>query len=206
MAKQKRREKMDSRTLSRVVQAFAPYKFQVILVLFAIIVTTVLGLVNPFMISFVFDDAIGKRNGGLLIILVLIMCAVPIITGLIGVGQTYLNNLIGQSVMRDLRNKLYHHLQSMSLRFFTSTRTGEIQSRLANDVDGVQDIVTNTAAGIVANISTVLSTVIGLLLLSPLLTFISLGLLPIFIWVTYKVGNVRRRTSKETQESMASLT
>jgi ATP-binding cassette, subfamily B, bacterial len=207
LQEQKRRgRKSDSRTLKRIALAFTPYKFQVILVLLAILLTTVLGLINPFMISFVFDDAIGKGNTTLLIIFVSIMFAVPVITGLIGVGQTYLNNLIGQNVMRDFRNQLYKHLQSMSLRFFTSTRTGEIQSRLSNDVNGVQGVVTDTATSIVSNISTVLSTIIGMLLLSPLLTLISLGILPIFLWITYKVGNVRRVTSKETQESLASLT
>src|SRR6266567_5206471 len=108
--------------------------------------------------------------------------------------------------MRDFRNKLYAHLQSMSLRFFTATRTGEIQSRLSNDVGGVEGVVTNTATSVVSNISTVLSTIIAMLYLSPLLTLISLGLLPIFLWITYKVGNVRRTTSKETQKSLASLT
>jgi ATP-binding cassette subfamily B protein len=188
-----------------VAKAFAPYKFQVVLVLLAILFTTVLGLANPFMISFVFDDAIGKDNIRLLIILVTIMTVVPIINGLVGVGQTYLNNVIGQNVMRDFRRQLYEHLQSMSLRFFTSTRTGEIQSRLSNDVNGVQGVVTNTATGVVSNISTVLSTIVGMLLLSPLLTLISLGLMPLFLWITYKVGKARRVTSKETQESMATL-
>ena len=202
----KRGRKTDSRTLKRVALSFAPYKFQVLLVLLAIIVTTVLGLVNPFMISFIFDDAIGKRNEKLLFIFVAIMFAMPVVTGLVGVGQTYLNNLIGQNVMRDFRNRLYVHLQNMSLRFFTSTRTGEIQSRLSNDVNGVQDVVTNTATSIVANISTVISTILAMLVLSPLLTLISLGLLPIFLWITTKVGNARRVTSKETQESMATLT
>src|SRR6266567_2035810 len=108
--------------------------------------------------------------------------------------------------MRDFRNKLYRHLQSMSMRFFTSTRTGEIQSRLSNDVGGVQGVVTETATSVVSNISTVVSTVIAMFILSPVLTLISLGLLPIFLWITYKVGNVRRATSKETQQSMASLT
>jgi ATP-binding cassette subfamily B protein len=202
----KRGRKTDSNTLKRVAIAFRPYKFQIILVLFAIILTTVLGLVNPFMIQFIFDDAIGKHNEKLLIILVSIMIIMPIITGLIGVGQTYLNNVIGQQVMRDFRNKLHEHLQSMSLRFFTSTRTGEIQSRLSNDVGGVQAVVTNTATSIVSNFSTVISTIIAMLFISPLLTLISLGLLPVFLWITYKIGNVRRTTSKETQESMASLT
>src|SRR5713101_5279665 len=202
----KRGRKTDSNTLKRVAKAFSPYKIQIIIVLIAIILTTVLGLVNPFMIQFIFDDAIGKRNEKLLIILVSIMIIMPIITGLIGVGQTYLNNVIGQQVMRDFRNNLHKHLQSMSLRFFTSTRTGEIQSRLSNDVGGVQAVVTNTATSIVSNFSTVISTIIAMLFISPLLTLLSLGLLPIFLWITYKIGNVRRTTSKETQESMASLT
>src|SRR5438105_337618 len=202
----KRGRKTDSRTVRRVAQAFSPYKFQIVLVLIAIILTTVLGLVNPFLIQYIFDDAIGKRNLNLLFIYVSIMFVMPIITGIIGVGQTYLNNLIGQRVMRDFRNKLYDHLQSLSLRFFTSTRTGEIQSRLSNDVGGVEGVVTNTATSVVSNISTALSTIIAMLYLSPLLTLISLGLLPIFLWITYKVGNVRRTTSKETQKSLASLT
>src|SRR6266516_2393837 len=202
----KRGRKTDTRTLRRVAQAFSPYKFQVVLVLVSIILTTVLGLVNPLLIRYVFDDAIGKGNLKLLIILVIIMIVTPIVTGVIGVGQSYLNNVIGQRVMRDFRNKLYHHLQSMSMRFFTTTHTGEIQSRLTKEVKDVQNIVTDTATNVVSNISTVVSTVIAMFVLSPLLTLISLGLLPIFLWITYKVGNVRRATSKETQQSMAALT
>src|SRR6266849_2790478 len=202
----KRGRKTDIRTVRRVAQAFSTYKIQVILVLIAILLTTVLGLVNPLLIRYVFDDAIGKRNLNLLIILVSIMFVMPVVTGIIGVGQTYLNNVIGQNVMRDFRNRLYTHLQSLSLRFFTSTRTGEIQSRLSNDVGGVQGVVTNTATSIVANVSTALSTIIAMAYLSPILTLVSLGLLPLFLWITYKVGNVRRTTSKETQKRLASLT
>ncbi len=202
----KRGRKTDARTARRVAAAFAPYKAQVVLVLIAIILTTVLGLINPLMIKLIFDDAIGKGNLNLLIIFVIIMAVTPIVTGIIGVGQTYLNNIIGQKVMRDFRNQLYDHLQSMSLRFFTGTRTGEIQSRLSNDVGGVQSVVTDTATSVVANISTALSTIIAMAFISPLLTVISLGLLPLFLWITYKVGNVRRVTSKETQQSLASLT
>ena len=202
----KRGRKTDARTLRRVAQAFRPYKLQVALVLIAIILTTVLGLVNPLMIRFVFDDAIGKRNLNLLLILVGIMFIMPVITGIIGVGQTYLNNVVGQRVMRDFRNKLYDHLQSMSLRFFTSTRTGEIQSRLSNDVGGVQSVVTDTATSVVSNVSTAISTIVAMAIISPLLTLISLGLLPIFLYITYKVGNVRRTTSKQTQQSLAALT
>jgi ATP-binding cassette subfamily B protein len=202
----KRGRKTDARTLRRVVEAFKPYKAQVVLVLIAILLTTLLGLVNPLLIQRIFDDAIGKHNINLLIIYVVIMFVTPIIAGIIGVGQSYLNNKIGQNVMRDFRNRLYAHLQSMSLRFFTATRTGEIQSRLSNDVGGVENVVTNTATSIVSNISTALSTIIAMIFISPLLTLVSLGLLPLFLWITYKVGNVRRATSKETQKSMASLT
>ncbi len=202
----KRGRKTDARTVRRVVEAFKPYKAQVVLVLIAILLTTLLGLVNPLLIQRIFDDAIGKHNINLLIIYVIIMFVTPIVSGIIGVGQSYLNNKIGQNVMRDFRNRLYAHLQSMSLRFFTATRTGEIQSRLSNDVGGVENVVTNTATSIVANISTALSTIIAMIFISPLLTLVSLGLLPLFLWITYKVGNVRRATSKETQKSMASLT
>src|SRR5579859_8042010 len=202
----KRGRKTDARTVQRVAQAFSPYKFQVVLVLLAILLTTVLGLINPLLIGRIFDDAIGKKNLNLLVIYVVIMVVTPIVTGIIGVGQSYLNNIIGQNVMRDFRNRLYQHLQSMSLRFFTGTRTGEIQSRLSNDVGGVQGVVTNTATSIVSNFSTAISTIIAMLILSPLLTAVSLGLLPLFLWITYKMGNIRRITSKETQQSMASLT
>ncbi len=207
LEEQKRRgRKTDAQTVRRVAIAFKPYKLQVVFVLIAIVLTTGLGVINPLLIQRIFDDTIVKKNLPLLIIYVIIMVITPIISGMIGVWQTYLNNMIGQNVMRDFRNRLYEHLQSMSLRFFTGTRTGEIQSRLSNDVNGVQGVVTNTATSIVANISTVISTIIAMLFLSPLLTLISLGLLPIFLWITTKVGNVRRATSKETQQSMASLT
>lgn len=204
---QQNRERVaDIHTVRRVIAAFRPYNNQVILVLIAIIVTTLLGLINPLMIQRIFDDAIGKGDLNLLIIYVIIMFVTPAIAGVIGVGQSYLNNRIGQRVMRDFRNRLYMHLQKMSLRFFTGTQTGEIQSRLSNDVGGVQGVVTNTATSIVSNLSTAISTIIAMALLSPLLTFVSLGLLPLFLWITYKVGNARRQTSKETQKSLASLT
>ncbi len=204
---QKRRgRKTDARTVRRIAQAFRPYKFQVVLVFIAIILTTVLGLVNPLLIKFIFDDAITPKKTNLLLIFVGLMIITPVISGIIGVGQTYLNNIVGQNVMRDFRNNLYQHLQSMSLRFFTGTRTGEIQSRLSNDVGGVQSVVTDTATSIVSNVSTFVSTLIAMLILSPLLTLVSLGVLPIFLLITYKVGNIRRSTSKDTQKSLATLT
>ena len=198
--------KSDWQTFKRVASSFKPYKREVVFVLIAIIFTTGLGLINPLMIKYVFDDAIGKQNLRLLVIFVSIMVVTPIITGIIGVGQTYLNNVVGQSVMKDFRNNLYAHLQKMPLRFFTLTKTGEMQSRLSNDVGGVQGVITDTAATVISNLSTVLSTVIAMFILSAPLTIVSLALLPLFLWITYKVGHVRRSTSEETQKSIANLT
>src|SRR5258708_24204789 len=166
----KRGRQTDARTLRRVARAFIPYKFQVVMVVLAILLTTGLGVINPLMIQRVFDDAIVKKNFNGLVIDVAIMMIVPVVSGLIGVWQNYLNNTIGQNVMRDFRNKLYLHLQSMSLRFFTGTRTGEIQSRLSNDVNGVQGVVTNTDTCIVSNIAIVASNLIAMLNLMPILT------------------------------------
>ena len=202
----KRGRKTDTRTVRRVMQAFRPYRLQVALVLTAILLTTLLGLVNPILVAHVFDDAIAKGNAQLLLIYVAIMLATPILSGIIGVGQMYLNNKVGQNVMRDFRNQLYQHLQSMPLRFFTGAKTGEIQSRLSNDVGGVQGVITNTATNTVANLSIMFSTILAMAVISPLLTLVSLGLLPVFVWITYKVGQIRRETSKETQKSLASLT
>ncbi len=198
--------KNDPQTLRRIAKSFRPYKIQVVLVLIAILTTTILGLVNPLMIRLVFDEGIAKRDFTRLLLFCGIMFITPVISGIVGVGQTYMNNLIGQNVMRDFRNNLYNHLQQMSLRFFSSTRTGEIQSRLSNDVSGVQNVVTETGTSIVSNLSTTISTIIAMLIISPLLTLVSLCLMPIFLWITYRVGNVRRVTSKQTQQSLASLT
>jgi ATP-binding cassette subfamily B protein len=138
-------------------------------------------------------------------VLVGLMFAIPIVSGVLGVWQTYLSTLVGQRVMQDLRNGLYRHLQRMHLRFFTSTRTGEIQSRLSNDVGGVQSVVTDTASGVLSNVVVVISTVVAMLLLSWQLTLLSLGTLPFFFWLTAKVGRARREVAASTQRSLADL-
>ncbi|GAC1329858.1 MAG: ABC transporter ATP-binding protein [Chloroflexota bacterium] len=193
-------------TVRRVVAYFRPYRLEVLLVLAAILVIAVVGLANPFLLKLVFDDALPHRDLNKLTLYVALMVALPIITGLIGVGQTYLNNLIGQRVMRDLRNNLYDHLQAMSLRFFSDTRTGEIQSRLSNDVGGVQNVITNTATSVVSNVTTTVSTIAAMFLISWQLTVLSLALLPVFVYITYRVGSLRRELSKSTQRSMADMT
>ena len=197
--------KADARTLRRVAQSFRPYRTQVGIVLIAILVVSLLGIVNPYMLKYSISIGFAQQNFRLLTIFVSVMVVTPIISSLIGVGQTYLNTVIGQRVMRDLRNRLYAHLQNMPLKFFTDTRTGEIQSRLSNDIGGVQNVVTQTATSVVSNVTIAISTVIGMLILDWRLTLLSLGLLPVFLWLTYRVGNVRRELSKNTQISLADL-
>ena len=194
------------RTLRRIVAFFRPYRRQVLVVLVAILATSFIGLINPILLKLLIDEAIPKLDFGLLNLFVGLMIVLPIVSGLIGVGQSYLNNVIGQSVMQDLRTALYGHLQRMPLRFFTETRTGEIQSRLANDVGGVQRVVTDTASSVTSNIAITVSTIIAMFIIDWRLTLLSLGLLPFFMYVTFRVGKVRRAVSDETAKSLATIT
>ncbi len=207
---------VDRATVRRVVDTFRPYKRTVGLVAIAIVLTSGLGVINPLLIAEVFNNALFGDQGScageacpnlpLLYRLVALMIAVPVVTSVIGIGQTYWANQVGLKVMQDLRNALYAHLQHMPLRFFTNTRTGEIQSRLSNDVGGVQSVVTDTASNVLANVVTIVSTLIAMLILSVPLTILSLALLPVFLWLTVKVGRARREVSSSTQKTLADLT
>jgi ATP-binding cassette subfamily B protein len=193
------------RTIRRIVAFFKPYKGRVAIVLVAILLTSFIGLINPILLKLLIDVAIPQRDFGLLNLFVGLMVVLPIVSGLIGVGQSYLNNVIGQSVMQDLRTALYSHLQTMPLRFFTETRTGEIQSRLANDVGGIQSVVTDTAASLTSNVAIASSTIIAMLIIDWRLTALSLGLLPFFMYLTFRVGKVNREVRGETQKSLAEM-
>ncbi len=198
--------KADARTVRRVAALFKPYLREVGVVLGAIVLVSVLGLVNPYMLKFSISIGFGQQNFRALALFVAVMIVTPVLSSLIGVGQTYLNTRVGQSVMRDLRNTLYAHLQNMPLKFFTDTRTGEIQSRISNDIGGVQSVLTDTATSTVSNVTTVVATIAGMLVLSWQLTLLSLALVPLFIFLTYRVGNVRREISRNTQVSLAEMT
>jgi ATP-binding cassette, subfamily B, bacterial len=197
------------RTMRRVLVLFRSHRRRLSAVALIVIVTAGLGVVNPLLIQPVFDDALfcghGCPNLPLLFWYCGAMIAIPIVTSVLGVAQSYLANVLGQRVMQDLRNSLYVHLQRMPLRFFTETKTGEIQSRLTNDVGGVQNVVTETAASILSNSVTLASTVVAMLLLSGPLTLLSFALMPIFIWLTIRVGNARRAASSSTQQTMAEM-
>ena len=198
----------DRALLRRVARQFVPYRRTVLVVGMLILITAGLGVASPLLVKVVFDRALfipGGPDIGLLVRLVALMIAIPIVTSVVGVYQTYLTNNVGQQVMRDLRAKLYAHLQKLSLRFFTATRTGEIQSRLANDVGGLQSVITDTASTILSNSVILLSTLVAMLLLSWQLTVLSLIMLPLFLWLTRTVGRARRRVSGETQRSLAEM-
>ena len=197
------------RLIPRIARLFRAYRWQVAAVLGMIFITAGLGVAPSLLTKVVFDRALfppsGERDLQLLYILVAVMIAIPLVAAVISVAQTYLTTVVGQRVMQDLRNRLYEHLQSMSLRFFTGTRTGELQSRLQNDVGGVQNVVTNTASSVLSNVVIVLSTFVAMVLLSWQLTVLSLAVVPIFVYLTWRVGRVRRRISGQTQESLAEL-
>ncbi|HSL98268.1 MAG TPA: ABC transporter ATP-binding protein, partial [Candidatus Deferrimicrobiaceae bacterium] len=193
------------RTIRRILAFFRPYRVQVATVVGAILATSLLGLINPILLKLLIDDAIPSLDFSRLNLYVGLMIAVPIFSGLIGIGQSYLNNVIGQHVMQDLRAALYAHLQRMPLRFFTETKTGEIQSRLANDVGGVQGVVTDTASSVASNLAVAIGTIVAMIIIDWRLTLLSLGLLPFFMYLTYRVGKVRREVSTETQEALADM-
>ena len=193
------------RTIARIIAFFRPYRLQVFVVLFAILVTSFLGLINPFLLQALIDQVIVGQDYTNLNLYVGLMIVIPIVSGLIGVGQSYLNNVIGQNVMQDLRGALYAHLQGMPLRFFTETRTGEIQSRLANDVGGVQAVVTDTASSVTSNLAISVSTIVAMFILNWELAILSLVMLPFFMYLTYRVGKIRRDVSGETQIALAEM-
>src|SRR6478736_8795123 len=199
-------KKIDRQTFHRVVGFFEPYWKRVAITVVLILITAGLGIINPYLLKYIIDDAIPNQDLHQLYVLVSLMVVIPLISGLIGVGLSYLNISVGQHVMRDLRNALYQHLQRQPLRFFTETRTGEIQSRLSNDVGGIQRVVTDTATSIVSNLAIAISTVIAMWLLDWRLALLSLAMLPIFAVLTRKVGQARREVTSSTQRSLADMT
>jgi len=189
----------------RIVRLFRPYRGRLFVVLVLIAISAVLSMISPFLLRDVLDHAIPDDQDELLFVLVGGMIGISIATGVLGVGQTWLTNVVGQRVMHDLRTQVYQHLQRLSLAFFTRTRTGEIQSRIANDIGGVQSVVTSTAASIVSNATTVIASVIAMVLLDWRLALFSLALLPFFVFLARRVGDQRRKITTVKQGAMADI-
>jgi ATP-binding cassette, subfamily B, bacterial len=197
--------------LRRIARQLAPYKKQMILVGLVVLVAAALTSIAPFLTRAVFDDALFPVDGGpvdltLLWWLVAGLIAIPIVTALLGIGQNYLTSSIGNAAMADLRSDLFAHLQRMELAFFTGTKTGTIQSRLANDVSGVRTVLTDTATTILQNSVTVIAAFVAMVVLSWQLTILTLILMPVFLVVQVRVGRRRQRIARRTQESLSEMT
>ncbi|SEC20207.1 ABC transporter ATP-binding protein [Rhodococcus koreensis] len=197
--------------LPRIWALLRPYRGWLVLVAAAIVVSSLLGIVNPFLTKAVFDRALFPTDGSgvhltLLLWLVVAMIVVTLAGSVIGVGQSYLTTKVGNLSMADLRERLFAHLEKMELAFFTSTKTGSIQSRLANDVGGVRSVLTSTASSILSNVVTVTASLVAMLLLSWQLTLLAVALLPGFVYLQRRVGARRRVLARKTQESLSDMT
>jgi ATP-binding cassette subfamily B protein len=190
--------------LKRIAGLFRNYRRRLGAVLVLILISAALGVVPAFLLKGVLE-AIQSNDTTRLSVLAAGMIVIAIVTGALGVWQTLLSNQVGQRVMHDLRASVFRHLQRLSLAFFTRTRTGEIQSRISNDIGGVQSVVTSTATSIVSNVTTVLATMIGMAALSWQLSLFAFALIPIFVLLTRRVGEQRRAIAKSTQESLADI-
>src|SRR5437660_7895610 len=193
------------RDTHRILALFTRYRLRLGAVIALIVFSSGLGMISPFLLRSVLDNALPHRDGSLLTELVLGMIGIAIATGAISVWQTYISNVIGQRVMHDLRTSVYRHLQRMSLAFFTRTRTGEVQSRIANDIGGIDSVVTTTATSIASNATTVIATIVAMVLLDWRLAALSLIFVPAFVYLTRRVGQVRRRITSQRQSRLADL-
>jgi ATP-binding cassette subfamily B protein len=192
----------------RIVRLFRPHRGVLALIVAMILLTSVLSVISALLVRRVFDEALFVRGGpdlGALYPLVAALIAIPIVNGILNVGQTYLTEVVGNRVLEELRNRLFEHLERLSLAFYTATRSGEVQSRLANDVGGVQTTITSTASSVVSNVVTLVSSVVAMLLLSPLLTAISLVATPVFVLFSRRVGRARRKARRDAQASLAAM-
>jgi ATP-binding cassette subfamily B protein len=190
--------------LRRIAPLFKPYHRRLSVLLGLIVASAALGVVPAFLLRRVLD-AIQSHDTRAVSVNAAAMIVIAIVAGILGVVQTLLSNQVGQRVMHDLRASVFRHLQRLSLAFFTRTRTGEVQSRINNDIGGVQSVVTNTATSIASSFTTVVATMIGMLVLSWQLALFAFALIPIFAVLTRRVGNERRRIAKTTQESLADI-
>lgn len=200
-----KRKPIPRATVQRVAQAFKPYQGQLIGIALLVLLSAGLGLLSPFYLRVIIDDGLHQNNLGIVTHYTLLTLLVTIGGTALGLAYGYLSMAVGQHIMRDLRNQLFDHLQGMSLRFFTATRTGELQSRLVSDVGGVQGVLSDTVANVLSNAATVISTVIAMIYMDWRLTLLSVGVLPLFAFFASRVGDVSRDLRGTAQQQLADL-
>ena len=192
-------------SLSRIGRLFTPYRWPLTLVIAIIAASSVIGMASPFLLRAVIDTALPRQNVTLLVWLVAGMIGVAALTSALGVVQTWISTKIGQQVMHRLRTDVFAHLQRQSIAFFTRTRTGEVQSRITNDIGGMQSVVTSTATSIASNLTTAVATAVAMAALSWRLSLISLLVMPPSVYLTRKVGHMRQLITTERQRELADL-
>ncbi|MFE7776865.1 ABC transporter ATP-binding protein [Streptomyces sp. NPDC057445] len=194
-----------SAQVRRILRLFRPYRGRLAVVGMLVGASSLVGVASPFLLREILDTAIPQGRTGLLSLLALGMILTAVITSVFGVLQTLISTTVGQRVMHDLRTGVYAQLQRMPLAFFTRTRTGEVQSRIANDIGGMQATVTSTATSLVSNLTAVVATVVAMLALDWRLTAVSLVLLPVFVWISRRVGRERKKITTQRQKQMATM-
>lgn len=195
----------EPRQVRRILRLFKPYRARLAVVGLLVGASSLVTVATPFLLKETLDVAIPEGRTGLLSLLALGMVLSAVLTGIFGVLQTLISTTVGQRVMHDLRTAVYGRLQRMSLAFFTRTRTGEVQSRIANDIGGMQATVTSTATSLVSNLTSVIATIIAMVALDWRLTVVSLLLLPVFVWISRRVGKERKKIVTQRQKQMAAM-
>ncbi|GHE02909.1 ABC transporter ATP-binding protein [Streptomyces alanosinicus] len=197
--------KEQPRQVRRILKLFRPYRGRLAIVGLLVGAASLVSVATPFLLKETLDVAIPQGRTGLLSLLALGMILSAVLSSVFGVLQTLISTTVGQRVMHDLRTAVYGRLQRMSLAFFTRTRTGEVQSRIANDIGGMQATVTSTATSLVSNVTSVVATIVAMLALDWRLTIVSLLLLPAFVWISRRVGNERKKITTQRQKQMAAM-
>ncbi|MFJ6683334.1 ABC transporter ATP-binding protein [Streptomyces werraensis] len=195
----------EPRQVRRILRLFRPYRSRLAVVGLLVGASSLVSVASPFLLKAILDVALPEGRTGLLSLLALGMILSAVLTSVFGVLQTLISTTVGQRVMHDLRTAVYGRLQRMSLAFFTRTRTGEVQSRIANDIGGMQATVTSTATSLVSNLTSVVATIVAMLALDWRLTAVSLALLPVFVWISRRVGNERKKITTRRQKQMAAM-
>ena len=193
------------RDRGRILRLFRPYRRRLTVVVGLVIFAAGISMLNPFLVQAAIDKGLVAGDKTVLALTVLGMIGVALVSQATSVWQTYLSNAVGQRVMHDLRAAVYHHLQKMSLAFFTRTRTGEVQSRISNDIGGLDNVITTTATTIASNVTTVIGAIVAMCILNWKLALISLVFVPPSVWLTRKVGKLRRRITTEQQRRLADM-
>jgi ATP-binding cassette subfamily B protein len=200
-------EKAQAREVSlpRIGRLFTPYRWPLAIVTAIIAASSIVGMASPFLLRAVIDTALPTQNVGLLVWLVIGMLVIATVIAAFGVIQTWISTKVGQQVMHRLRTDVFAHLQRQSIAFFTRTRTGEVQSRITNDIGGMESVVTSTATSIASNLTTAIATAVAMAALSWRLSLISLVVMPPAIYLTRKVARMRREITTQRQRELADL-